>query len=504
MPIQMFDDGQKEFVEAVQNFGSQVGGILRDRLHKKQFEDFLAGPTKEFKDSMQQAQDILLDETNTEGPSQGMQILKGALETYMDEGARYADNPIIQQRVMATFKMNMDFLNMEFKQKFDAAKAESEKAAAKREGRYKEAQIGAQNALTAKYQAETDKIKQGDAETASAVQLFSGKPGSIDPTMEDPNRVHELWSRIENAIDRPSSESERKSVDAGMGEIRTQMAQQKLAEMAGRGEQRPASTDAAGLPTGGGNWDVYNPEHVAAVAATIDPAEVRNRFVMEKAKAEGQHHGIGPELLEKEFGVVVDPTKANAFRPLSEPVSSENLGKVLFGVGGWDTLRDPNTRARPKNLSEATERLPASISQASGPLAETMKRFTRGELPEGVDPTAIKSPEELERLLLKEGYRLITAVVGNNAPAGTLNEGMKQNRLEAKKLVDAMVDKYLDEIYANVTGKPRKVEGKTEAEAAQSFPLLGSAARTIGKVTRGVLKPAKDKVTGIIKDFQED
>ena len=500
MPIQMFDDGQDKFVESVQNFGEAVGGLLKQRLHKKQYEDFLAGPTKELQASLQQANDILLDESNPEGPSQGMAMLKSSLETYMDEGARYSDNPIIQQRVQQTFRTNMDFLKQEFAMKFDAAKNERAQAKAKREQETHDATIEKTKAETAKLKAESGKIGKEAAGADDMPELFSGKPGSIDPMQEDPDRAKELWNRIEIAVDRPGSEAQRKAVEFGMGDIRNRMAQQKLAEMAGRGEIKPTSKDAAGMPTGGGQWDVFNPEDLAAVAGTIDATEVRNRYIMERAKTEGGFHGIKPDAIDKEFGVVVDPTKANAFRPLKNSVSSENLGKVLFGVGGWDALRDSKTRARPRNLDEAAARLPASIEEAHGPIAETFKRYAKGQLPEGIDPKSIKKPEELDALLYKAGYSLITAVIGDNAPANALDEGMKQNRLEAKKLVESMVEKYRDEIYQRVTGKVKKTEGKTEAEAAKDWPVLGVLARRVGQVTTGVLKPA----TKAYKEFTED
>ena len=502
MPIQMFDDGQDKFVESVQNFGEAVGGLLKQRLHKKQYEDFLAGPTKELQASLQQANDVLLDESNPEGPSQGMAMLKSSLEAYMDEGARYADNPIIQQRVQQTFKTNMDFLKQEFVQKFAAEKNSREKAKEAREVETHDADIKLKEADTklklAKAGEAGAKAKEG-AE-GDMPELFSGKPGSIEPMQEDPDRAKELWTRIETAVDRPGSEAQRKAVEFGQDDIRNRMAQQKLAEMAGRGEVKPTSKDASGMPTGGGQWDVFNPEDLAAVAGTIDPQEVRNRYIMEKAKTEAGFHGIKPEAIDKEYGVVVDPTKANAFRPLKQSVSSENLGKILFGVGGWDSLRDSQTRARPRNLEEAAARLPAALDEAHGPIAETFKKYTKGQLPEGIDPKSIKTPEDLEKLLYRDGYSLVASVVGNNAPANKLDEGMRQNRLEGKNLVDAMVEKYRDEIYTRVTGKVKKTDAKTEAEAAKAWPVLGTAARRVGQVTRGVLKPAAKAY----KEFTED
>ena len=491
----MFDDGQKEFVEAVQSFGAQVGGILRDRLHKKQYEDFLAGPTKELQASLQQANDILLDEENTEGPAQGMTMLKTALETYMDEGARYADNPIIQGRVMQTFKMNMDFLNTEFNQKFAAQKNEREAAKERREVEAHKADIAKTKALTGKYEAETAKLGRADENEESMPQLFSGRPGSIEPMQEDPDRARELWTRIEATISNPGSEAQRKAVEFGKEDIRNQMASQRLADMAARGEIKQPSSGKLG--DSARPWDVFSAEDRAAVAATIDPVEVHNRYIMERAKSEAGYHGIKPEVLEAQYGVVVDPTKANAFRPLKQAVKSEDLGKIMFGVAGWDRLRDPKTNARPGSLTEAMQRLPENVNEAYGPIAQQFKEF---QLPEGVDPSVLKTPDDVKALLAKQAMDLVTAIVGDNAPSGTLDAGMRENRLEAMKLVSAMVDKYAEQVFERVTGKKRKPEGVSEAEAAKQNPLLGIAANRIGQVKRGVLK----SITDTYKEFAED
>ena len=501
MPIQMFDDGHEEFQQSVKSFGEAVGGLLKQRLHKKQFEDFMAGPTKEFRDTVTQAQDLLMDDSNPEGPAQGMTMLKTALETYMDEGARYGDNPIIQQRVTQTFKTNMDFLEMEFKSKFDAQKNEREAAEAKQkteaheqEMLVKKSTVKLNDAKAAKTDAEA-KGKPGESEP----QLFSGRPGSIEPMMEDPDRARELWTRIETTIDRPGSEAQRKAVEFGMQDIRSQMAAQRLAEMAGRGEIRQPEAGVVGAQAR--PWDVFSAEDKEAVAATIDPAEVRNRYIMEKAKTEAGYHGIKPEVLDATYGLVVDPTKANAFRPLDRAVKSEDLGKIMFGVAGWDHLRDEKTKARPRNLTEAAERLPADVNEANGPIADKFKNF---QLPEGVDPKTLKSPEDVKALLQKQAFELVTAVIGDNAPSQTLDSAMQENRLEAMKLVNVMVDKYADQIYERVTGKKKPGAGLSDAEVAERYPMLGIAGRRIGQVTRGVIKPATDKIDSLIKNFTED
>ena len=488
MPIQMFDDGHEEFQQSVKNFGEAVGGLLKQRLHKKQFEDFLAGPTKEFRDTMTQAQDLLMDEKNPEAAAQGMQMLKSSLESYMDEGARYADNPIIQQRVAQTFKMNMDFLNMEFKQKFADQNNERAAAEAKQKTEAHEKDMLVKDSTIQLNKAKAGKEAGANAAKAaegSEPQLFSGRPGSIEPMQKNEELAKELWTRIETAVDRPNSEAQRKAVEFGMEDIRNQMASQRLAEMAGRGEIKPKGTGVGEVDR---PWDVFSAEDKAAVAGTIDPVEVRNRFIMEKAKAEGSYHGIKPELIEAQYGVVVDPTKANAFRPLDRAVSSENLGKIMFGTAGWDSLRDEKSKSRPKNLSQAIERLPENVAEAHGPVAEVFKRF---QLPEGVDPSTLKSPDDVKALIGQEAFNLITAIIGNNAPSQTLDAGMKENRLEALKLVNAMIDKYSEQVFERVTGKKKAPTGKTEAQAAKDYPILGHYARRAGqaeRITRGLLK----------------
>lgn len=494
MPIQMFDDEQDKFIKNIQNFGEQVGGILRDRLHKKQFEDFLAGPSKDFTDRMQEANDILIDETNPEAPAQGMQMLKGSLESYLDEGARYPDNPFIQQRVKMAFKSNMDFLNMNFKMKFE--QAESDRATAKSNLEAEKWQVEKQDiqARTEKTLAEASKSRAEASNVPGlATNLFSGPPGSINPNQDESSRAHELWSRIENTINRPKKEAERKAVDLGKEDIRISMAQMKLAEMVGRGEKRSATVDSRGIPIPSVDWDIYNQEHLKSVADTIDPSEVQNRFVMKKAMDEANLQGISPEAIEKEFGVIVDPTKAGEFRPLTSTTSSENLGKILFGMGGWNKLQDNVTKARPKDLTDAASKLPDTIDDLSGPLATKFKQFMVGNLPENVDPKSIKNPDELQKLLKKSGYSLVTAIIGNNAPSNTLDEGMKRNRLEAAQLVNAMSEKYKDEIYEKVTGKKKEVkkEGLSDAKLVKEQPLLGYAARKYGAITGGLLKQWK-------------
>src|SRR5258706_10325737 len=97
--IRDFSYGLGDVVNATKSAGATLGGLLRDRLNKKEYDDFLAGTNKDFSQSLRGAQDVMLDESNPDGPMQGVKMLQGAMQTYMDEGAKYPDNPLVAQRI---------------------------------------------------------------------------------------------------------------------------------------------------------------------------------------------------------------------------------------------------------------------------------------------------------------------------------------------------------------------------------------------------------------------
>jgi hypothetical protein len=504
MPIQMFDDGQKEFLNTVEKFGAQVSGLITERLHKKQFEDFLAGPSKDFKDTMQQATDNLMDETNPEGPAQGMSMLKSALETYMDEGARYADNPIIQGRVKQAFEMNMKMLDMEFKMQNNREGREEKDAAAAHESEKWGVEKANIQAQTAERLAKAGASGRANQDAAQGSSMFSGAPGSL--TMGDEKgRTKELWSRIEGRVDRPENEAERKAVDTGMGEIRTQEAQKRLAEMVARGETQKGAVDPLTKKPTEEPWDIYNKEHLDAVAGTIDPADVRNRYIMKKANEEGPQQGLSSQAIDEAYGVLVDPTKANAFRPLKTPVSSENLGKIMFGMGGWDSLRDPTSKARPKNLDEATARLPETLDQARGPIADTYKKLATGAVMMGVKVEDIKTVEDMKKLMNQHAAKLAMAIIGDNADSSTLPEGMQQNRVEAGKLISAMTEMYAEEVFFQVTGRRKAAPAEAAAPGVirkSKVPSgIDAALSVFGRSVGEGAEAAKGAGRGLLRKF---
>jgi hypothetical protein len=402
--------------------------------------------------------------------------------------------------------MNMKMLDMEFKMHHERAQNEKADAAAKHETEKWGVEKANTEAQTKQRLAKADASGREHQDAAQGTSLFSGAPGSLTQE-DDAGRSQELWSRISNSVDKPKNEAERKAVDAGLGENRTQMAQQKLAEMAGRGELRPDKKDPiTGATTKGEPWDVYNQDHLAAVAGTIDPATVRNNFIWRKAQEEGPQQGVSPKSLDDAYGVIVDPTKASAFRPLKTPVSSENLGKIFFGAGGWSSLADETTHVRPKNLAEAAKRLPETIDDAHGPIADVYKKLGSGEGLIGVDRTQIKTVDDMKKLMNRQAVKLVGSIIGDNAASSTLPAGMVENRNEAVTLINAMTNKYAQQVFEQVTGRKPAAAPGTPAAKKSAVPsgidaALSIFGKPVGQAARAITgaKPTR----GIFSDFTE-
>src|SRR5258706_677489 len=145
----------------VQKVTAAIGGIFQERYQQKQYQDFLDGPQKDYEAKLHQVQDLLLDETNPEGPSQGIKMMSGALSTYMDEAGRYKNNPLIAGRAQAAFQGNNFMIQQIFTSKMDEAKTTSMEAATKRLGASSAATIGETQARTGLIQEQTAQLKAG-------------------------------------------------------------------------------------------------------------------------------------------------------------------------------------------------------------------------------------------------------------------------------------------------------------------------------------------------------
>lgn len=485
------DESLGRLSDASKSFGATAAGFLRDRLNKKQYDDFLDGPNKDFGDKLRQAQDLLLDESNPDAPMQGVKMLQGAFQSYMDEGAKYPENPLVAQRVKQTWDMNMDFLGKEFAMKTQAANADKQADVLKQKGDLNKANIDKFGAQANLAKARADSLNQ-KTDAARDPGLFSGAPGSIQGGDED-TKAENMWNAIEHYT--PKNASQRIAIDVEKQDIKTAMAQQQLAFLSGQGSSREVASKSAVSGVTNKPYDIHDEKDLAAVAATIDPQEVNARWIMQKAKQEATQQGMSPEVFDKKFGVRVDPTRASAFNPITKAVPETTVGKIMFGIGGWGLLTEQGSKVEPKTMEEAAARLPESLDKLQGPIAKVFK----DTISAGKDEK-IKTVEDVRMLLSVNGYSLAKQIVGGGAETSSLDEGMQRNRTHALTMIKAMANKYAPQVAEQMgikIPKPKKT-GMSDEDLAKE-PGFGDLFRLGGSLYRG----AKKSITSTVNEYTE-
>lgn len=436
-----FSYGMGELVNATKSFGANLGGLLKDRLDKKEYDDFLAGPNKDFSQTLRSAQDMMMDESNPDAAGQGLRMMHGATQTLFDEAGKFPDNPYVAQRAKQVFDMNMKFMQMEFVQQHQSAM--DQRAKTKQAQDIQNQQIKNVGTLASadasSASADLSRARAGKLQT-DASTLFSGAPGTIQGG-DDDKRAENMWGTIQSGLMKPKNAAEQKSIDLEKADIRTRRAQNKIWEMAGRGEK---ITVPSKLPGGLPDTHVYDPHNkddLAAVERTIDPQEVDSELTMNIAKRESAAQKLDPGIFDRKYGVLVDPTKASAFNPITREVPESTVGKIMFGVGGWNQLKNPDTKSEPSTVTEALSRLPDSIDKVSGPIASLFQQMPILAKDENID-----SVDKLKAQMLIHGMEVSQKTFGDNADEGALTEGQKKNRRAAALIVQAMTMKYGDEI----------------------------------------------------------
>lgn len=489
-----FSYGLGDVVEATKSAGATLGGILKERMDKKEYDDFLAGPNKDFSQALRSAQDTMMDEDNPDGPMQGIKQLQGAMQSYMDEGAKYPNNPLVAQRIKQSWDMNMAFIKQEFVMQHQNAMMSRQKTldAAK----IQQGQVGMVKDLSIANK-NNSMAGKADAQAADLEQksnpLFSGMPGTIQGA-DDNARAQNMWNAIQAQGSRPRSAAEQKQTDFDKQDIRMSMAQNKIYEMAGRGEKR---TIPSKMPGGIPDVHVYDPHSKSdldAVAATIDPQTVDAAWTMKTAKREAVAQKLDPGIFDQKYGVLVDPTKASAFNPITRAVPDQTVGKIMMGVGGWSQLADPSTKAEPKSVEDAVTRLPAELDHVSGPIGDLFR-----QMPSVAKDENIKSMADLKMQLWKHGKEVVDNTFGAGADYSTLDEGMKKNRASAVMLVQAMTDKYADQIAVRMGIKHAPPAARNQSSLTDKqvggIPGFDDLFRGIGA--------AKNKVSKLYNEYTE-
>lgn len=472
-----FSYGLGDVVEATKSAGATLGGILKDRLDRKEYDDFLQGPNKDFSNTLRQAQDLMMDESNPDAATQGIRMLHIGSQQLFDEAGKYPNNPYVAQRANQVFSMNMEFLKQEFvmqhqnammarQQKLDAATIE-----AKGSEVLKNKSIAAKN------------LGSADLAGARAEDLamknnpyLSGLPGTV-PGADDDAKADNLWTAINTRGANPLNPTQRAAIDIEKSDERMNIARNRIFEMAARGEKRTVPSKTPGGIPDVHTYDPHNKSDLEAVAATIDQSQIDASWAMKVAQREAAVQGIkDPSVLERKFGVLVDPTKASAFNPITKPTTEQNVGKIMFGIGGWSQLYDPNTKAEPKTIEEAATRLPDDLNKVSGPIADLFR-----QMPVLAKDENIKSLADLKMQLWQHGKEVVDKTFGNGVDYDKLDEGMKRNRQSAATLVQAMTNKYADQIAERmgiVRPKPKQ-KGLTDQQVSH-IPGLDDLLQFVG------------------------
>jgi hypothetical protein len=471
MPQRDFSYGLGGVANEAKSFGATLGGLLKDRINKKEYDDFLAGPNKDLSDSMRSAQDLLLDESNPDAPMQGVKMLQGGLQTYMDEAAKYPDNPLVANRAQQTFNMNMGFLKQEFVMQHQAAATTRQKSLDEATIAGKKAEALKNLGLAKKYSG------QSDIEAQKLNPLFSGMPDTIQGADAD-EKATNMWNAISERASKPQTPTERAQQDVEKGDIRMNRARAMISEMAGRGEVRNIPSKVPGGLPDQHVYDPHSKSDLDAVAGMVDQDQVNAEWTMRVAQREATKQGLDPQIFDKKYGVLVDPSRASAFNPIDKAIPEPTVGKIMMGTAGWSQLFDPNTKTEPKSVKEAATRLPADINKASGPLVNLFQQMPSVAKEEGID-----SLDKLQKQMLIHGTDIVNQTFGPNKRYDQLDEGQKKNRDAANELVKAMTLKYSNQIAERmgiVKPKPAPRAGMTDSQIG-NLPGIGDIFRIGGQ-----------------------
>lgn len=496
MPIirpQQTDYGIKEAADALQGGVSVIGSIFKDRYDRKQYEDFLAGPGKDYQDQMKSAQDMLLDHTNPDAAQQAVNTLKNATNDFMDNATRFGDNPYIMAKAKRVWDGHMSFIKDEFTAKLQDAKVQTEQAKAENEKtmgplnqKFKQSQIDLNNAKAANENAKAGNPAGGKG----AIQYLSGDPAKLAEIADPEKRADAAYSNVIGNMDLPASDPKRKAMDTGVKQELFEEAKQRVAAKQARNETRPVYKDDEGNVHGGDKWDAGNPDHVKYMAGMVDPTVAKDRFAIKAIRGESGATGVDADIIDRKYGAIVDPTRATPANPVTRPLADDELGKVLLGTSGWSDMRalvtddkgQPvlNAQGRPQfegvtNVKSAVKLLPDKYDDMKkSPLTDAVDNAVK-EMTARVKSGNLKITEQnvntyLKRTMVQD---VIGPLIGGaGAETASLPEGLKRNRIDGKALADAIADRYSKQLYNRIMGIQEKEAPQPQEQPQASSPVL--------------------------------
>lgn len=473
-----------ELVESGNQAISVIGNIFKDRYDRKQYDDFIAGPGKDYENRLREAQDLMLDEDNPDAPAQAINMMKTATNDFMDAATRYKTNPYIMDKAQRVWGGHMDAINQEFVMRINRAKEERAGATAAREEEKFQLEKGKTLAETDKLKAEAEKARRlpTDKEAQKGVLSFlSGDPQELANLPADA-RVDAAATNIRARINSPKDERQRDQINKGLDEEKRSMALQEVAERAGRGETF-THTDEFG-DTVSEAWDPNNPEHLKAAMNLIDPAQVKERFIYKTLQGESFASGIDQDLAKQKFGVLIDPTLATPESPIKRPLREDELGKVLVGSSNWRRGRVVETKpegevVRPvQGVRDIVGALPKSYSELSGPVRSAIDNALEVAASRKAAGEKI-TPDEFLDALGESAQMSVDQIIGGSGITNEeLPEGMRKNREDSDKIIAAIIDRYAPELLekAGLEAPKRKAPTKAAAKPEEkSKPIIGSS-----------------------------
>lgn len=444
----MADIFTPEQAEALASMGEGIGGILQDRFHQKQFEDFQQNEYAEYQRGLQNISDVFLTSDDPDALQKGMLEMKNLNNTMMTAAARYQRNPYISN--LASSHMQHD--TMMFQQLFGAGleeRAAEQQFEREAPGRELEAQktgaeIEAQRALTFE-RGQRGRLLgvQAEREAREAEQVAPGPfllggmedqeyiMGSGDPLGAARERLHAI-------VRNPRNERERKNLEGIRGRMTNSIASQQLRPLIGK--PKP----------GGAFGEVYSEEDIDEFRKNVDPIEVDRAMTRHLLMSEGRNLGFSPEQVIQRnpdmFEGLLEREEREGVQPLRGPtLNRANAAQVLFGAAPENMAQNLKLGADATFSEMAKKITPANwraILGDASPIKGVIDSvlMAEGFIPGAAGDVKFESYKDVERALMDAIELTIRKHVGGqNVPDKNLSAAEKAARRQLREVKVALV-----------------------------------------------------------------